>query len=284
MVRIPVIVHPSARITCRVSKRSLSAPTADRAGVCRPVLIDGDGAHMIGITSDGTERGERRSRSVLRIKVDTTPPVSRASPGWNCHLACGDIFVDRVGCDFRVVGYMVNADGVASQSVGTTHPGSCRADGNHVLEVRAVDAAGNGATAPHAIRVDTNVFSLSGPIRHPFVRLGRFSESQWPCSSHASARGGRPSTIPAQDMGMVAARFPSDSLTDPTWFDPVASYVVRANTVSSPWSSDDEIDTTSSSRTHDVVPHDGSEGWPPTTEVFESCILEGHDTVFARTT
>jgi len=129
-----------------------------------PVPIDGDGAHMIEYYTTDRAGNVEAARS-SEFKVDTTPPVlASLAPTGTVTSHAVTFSWTASDATSGVVGYMVSADGAASQSVGTnTSWVVSLPDGNHVLEVRAVDAAGNGATARTPIRVDTNVFSLSGP-------------------------------------------------------------------------------------------------------------------------
>jgi hypothetical protein len=76
------------------------------------------------------------------------------------------VIVSWTGSDATsgVVGYAVSADGAASESIGSnTSFAFSLHDGEHLLEIRAVDAAGNAVDSRTPIRVDTNVFSISGP-------------------------------------------------------------------------------------------------------------------------
>jgi len=61
-------------------------------------------------------------------------------------------------------GYEISVDGGPFGSVGTTTSKQLTlADGDHTIRVRATDHAGHNVTASVVVRVDTNVFSFSGP-------------------------------------------------------------------------------------------------------------------------
>jgi len=116
-----------------------------------PVLIDGDGAHMIEYYTTDRSGNVEAARS-SEFKVDTTPPVlaSLAPAGTVTSHA---VTFSWIASDATsgVVGYMVNADGVASQSVGTnTSWVVSLPDATTSSRSAPLNAAGNGANRPHA--------------------------------------------------------------------------------------------------------------------------------------
>ncbi len=129
-----------------------------------PVLIDRDGTQTIDYyTTD--QAGNVEAVRSSEFKMDATPPVlANLTPSGT--VTSHRVIFSWTGSDATsgVVGYAVSADGATFESMGTnTSWVVSLPDGDHVLEVRAVDAAGNEAKARTPVRVDTNVFSLSGP-------------------------------------------------------------------------------------------------------------------------
>jgi hypothetical protein len=63
-----------------------------------------------------------------------------------------------------LAGYFLSIDGGESLALGTSSAYLLSMpDGHHVAVIRAVDLAGNEAVLELRFRVDTNVFSLTGP-------------------------------------------------------------------------------------------------------------------------
>src|SRR5207245_3731441 len=78
----------------------------------------------------------------------------------------GDVTVTGTGSDGTSGsrGYEISVDGGPFGSVGTaTSRQLILADGDHSIRIRATDNAGHNVTASVVVRVDTNVFSFSGP-------------------------------------------------------------------------------------------------------------------------
>ena len=128
-----------------------------------PVLIDHDGAHTIEYYSTDIAGNLEAVRS-FRLRLDATPPVlANITPSGT--VTSQTVTFSWTGSDATsgVVGYAVSADEAPSESIGmNTSWILSLPDGDHVLEVRAVDAAGNTVRARTPIRVDTNVVSPSG--------------------------------------------------------------------------------------------------------------------------
>ncbi len=100
------------------------------------------------------------------INVDSTPPVL-GSIGPAEVFVTSSVKLRWSGSDATsgIESYEVRADGGAFQSVGSS-PGATLtlADGSHTIDVRAKDVAGNVAMQTKTVRVDTNIFSPTGPF------------------------------------------------------------------------------------------------------------------------
>lgn len=108
--------------------------------------------------------GNTEGVHTLRIPVDTAPPsVQLVLPD---HATQSVVRASWSGSD-SVSGldrFELSVDGGAYLGVGrSTSTNLTLADGAHTILLRAVDVAGNTATAFGSITIDTNAFSLAGP-------------------------------------------------------------------------------------------------------------------------
>jgi len=128
-----------------------------------PILFR-DGAHTLSYRATDVAGNVEGTRSIT-IKVDTTPPILHvhALPPT---VTSSTIEISWSGVDnvSGIAGYFVSVDYGMFQRVGMNESTSLRlSDGLHVIQVRAIDAAGNAIAQSVSISVDTNVFSPSGP-------------------------------------------------------------------------------------------------------------------------
>lgn len=108
--------------------------------------------------------GNVEATHTLVVAVDTSPPsVQLSLPG---HATGSFVASSWSGSD-SVSGldhFELSVDGGDYRSVGTRMTENLAlSDGAHTIRVRAVDVAGNAATATANVTVDTNPLSLSGP-------------------------------------------------------------------------------------------------------------------------
>jgi hypothetical protein len=173
------------------------------------VLIDHDGAHTIEYYSTDIAGNLEAARS-FQLRLDATPPVlANLAPSGT--VTSQTVTFSWSGSDAAsvVVGYAVSADGATFESMGmNTSWVVSLPDGDHVLEVRAVDAAGNEAKARTPIRVDTNVFSLSGPDSGipSFVLIG-LGVGVAMLLTRRSRRGGGLPRFPRKTLERLRSRF-----------------------------------------------------------------------------
>src|SRR2546422_2821258 len=103
--------------------------------------------------------------STVRIPIDRTPPDLTVDP-LPALVTHSGVTVTWTGSDGTsgIRGYEISVDGGPFGSVGTaTSRQLILADGDHSIRIRATDNAGHNVTASVVVRVDTNVFSFSGP-------------------------------------------------------------------------------------------------------------------------
>jgi len=105
----------------------------------------------------------------LPVTVDTVKPAIRiTSPSPDTILTSSRVILQwgANGTGSGIAGYELrldHGDPINVSADQTSYVFANVRDGDHVLEVTAIDEAGNFATATLAFRVDTNVFSLAGP-------------------------------------------------------------------------------------------------------------------------
>jgi ABC-type transport system substrate-binding protein len=124
----------------------------------------GDGTFTVSYRAADVAGNTEAVQSVS-VKIDMTPPelqfVTPAATLTNSLLRLSWIAVDNGS---GIAGYSIRVDEGGFQDVGRNTSVDLRlADGQHVIEVRAIDGAGNVVTKELTVMVDTNPFSLSGP-------------------------------------------------------------------------------------------------------------------------
>ncbi len=127
-------------------------------------LTVSDGTYQVDFTAVD-RAGNAASVSTILVRVDSTPPILQLNPV-PASVTTGTVAVSWSGRDnlSGIAGYSVSVDDGARQSVGlntsftTTLP-----DGSHTITVWAVDGAGNNVSRSVTFRIDTNIFSPSGP-------------------------------------------------------------------------------------------------------------------------
>lgn len=128
--------------------------------------VSGEGMHTLQYYSEDRV-GNVEATHTTSIGIDTTPPsVQIMSPAESAVLSSSSVTVSWTGSDAGsgIARYEIRVDGGAPQAVGTNTLSSIGLpDGTHTISVWAVDAAGNNAYASVTVRVDTNLFSPSGP-------------------------------------------------------------------------------------------------------------------------
>ncbi len=124
----------------------------------------GEGVHVLEFWSvDAAGNFELPHSASLRI--DATPPSLQISSLTGI-ITTPTVTVQWSGSDAvsGISHFETSVDGGPFQSVGrVTAVSLAMADGTHDIRVRAVDAAGNAIEREVPFRVDTNVFSPSGP-------------------------------------------------------------------------------------------------------------------------
>ncbi len=127
-------------------------------------LILGEGEHALDFRARDVV-GNEEAVKVTLIKVDGTPPVlGELSPTGT--LTTSDVTISWSAADALsgIARFEVSLDSGPFQTVGKeTSVVLSVPDGEHAVVVRAVDLAGNVAVAETRFRVDTNIFSPSGP-------------------------------------------------------------------------------------------------------------------------
>jgi len=127
------------------------------------VLDVTDGRHLLEVRAmDSAGNVETLTQ---RIDVDATAPeiTSLAPEGL---VPTSLVTISWSGSDTvsGVVGYELSLDGGLYESVGSvTSVQRVLTDGDYAVSLRAIDGAGNVAVRETRFRVDSNVFSLTGP-------------------------------------------------------------------------------------------------------------------------
>ncbi|HLQ42135.1 MAG TPA: hypothetical protein VK189_04710 [Thermoplasmata archaeon] len=127
-----------------------------------------DGLHVVVVRAVDAV-GNAVSESVP-VTVDTVKPtVHFVSPNPDTTFTSSRVLVgwEADGTGSRIAGYRLRLDHDDPINLSADQTSYLLAnvrDGDHVVEITAIDGAGNPATATLVFRVDTNVFSLSGPI------------------------------------------------------------------------------------------------------------------------
>jgi len=129
-------------------------------------FIVGNGRHVLEYRSTDLA-GLAESVTPTGIKVDTTPPHVTVS-AFGATLTSSQATFTWTGTDdlAGVFDNGVSVDGGAYLSVGLNGTATLSlADGTHAIRVRVLDAAGNAGVAEVTVRVDTNLFSPTGPYQ-----------------------------------------------------------------------------------------------------------------------
>lgn len=124
----------------------------------------GEGVHVVEYFATDAA-GNTAPVRVLNISADTTPP-ELSSPAPISPLSVSRVTVAWTGTDSLsgIAGYQISVDGGPYVDVGrVTQTNLTLADGAHSVVVRAVDAAGNPATAQTTLVIDTAPSAVPGP-------------------------------------------------------------------------------------------------------------------------
>jgi len=128
------------------------------------LTVAGDAVHHVEFGSLDLAGNAEPSRSV-EVKIDASPPEFVAK-GPSGTLRSSTVEISWLAED-SVAGisrYDVSVDGSAFRAVGrNTSLAMAVADGDHIVLVRAFDVAGNLADVEVRFRVDSNLFSPTGP-------------------------------------------------------------------------------------------------------------------------
>ncbi len=167
-----------------------------------PFAIATDGVHTVEFNS--TDRaGNAEALQSIDVRVDTASPTL-GERGPSGVLTRAEVTVHWAGED-TVSGlgrYEVSVDGGGFFSVGANTTLTVMfPDGEHRVRVRSVDVAGNSAEIEIAFRVDTNIFSPTGPYAGAplFVGIGAVAAaiaglSIWRWRQKARQKGREPPT------------------------------------------------------------------------------------------
>ena len=125
-----------------------------------------EGIHTVEFASRDAATNQEAPQSIT-VRVDHSSPALTFSHPKETYTS-SDVTIEWSASDAYsgIARYEVRVDDGPFQSLGlaTKHTLSL-ADGDHTVTVRAIDAAGNLAEQTIRFRVDTNVFSFSGPYR-----------------------------------------------------------------------------------------------------------------------
>ncbi len=129
-----------------------------------PFTVAGDGVHSVEYFSTDNVGVTEPVRSIS-FSVDTTAPAfTTFAPAGTVTQSMVTVSWAAEDATSGLARYEVSVDGVAFQPVGDqTDLTISLPDGDHLVRVVAIDVAGNTATAEVRFRVDTNIFSPSGP-------------------------------------------------------------------------------------------------------------------------
>ena len=129
-----------------------------------PLVLSHDGIYDVSYYADDWV-GNTGTRTTVRIPIDRTDPqltiVSMAAL-----LPTSDVTIAWTGSDATsgIARYEMSVDGGPFESVGVDMTKRLMLpEGDHEIRVRAVDYAGLSTTESVHFRIDTNVFSFSGP-------------------------------------------------------------------------------------------------------------------------
>src|SRR5437773_1629946 len=129
-----------------------------------PLVLSADGVYNVSFYARDRV-GNLGGSTWVRIPIDRTPPDLTVDP-LPALVTHSGVTVTWAGSDGTsgIRGYEISVDGGPFGSVGTASAKQLiLADGDHTIRIRASDNAGHNVTASIAVRVDTNVFSFSGP-------------------------------------------------------------------------------------------------------------------------
>jgi len=133
-----------------------------------PIDVTAQGAHLLEYFSTDMA-GNAEPMGQTAFGIDTVPPenLTIVSPSQHETVHTSSVEVHYLSVDVLsgIDGYLVQLDERAALSSGTglSFKFEGVADGPHTLCVSVIDKAGNEASVSASFRVDTNVFSLSGP-------------------------------------------------------------------------------------------------------------------------
>ena len=143
----------------RLGYRLDGGGTQDYSG---PIILS-EGVHLINATA--TDVAGNIAVHSIEIRVDAIPPVLQLK-GLAATVTTGIVTVSWTGNDSTsgVSGYEVSVDGEVRQRVEMSSSFTTRlTDGAHTITVWAFDVAGNSVSESVTFRIDTNIFSPSGP-------------------------------------------------------------------------------------------------------------------------
>ena len=129
-----------------------------------PLVLGTDGVYDVSYYARDRV-GNVGGTTSVRIPIDLTLPELTVEP-LPPVLTHSGVTITWTGSDATsgINGYAISVDGAAFESVGTMSAKLLvLTDGDHAIRVRATDNAGHNVTGSVVIRVDTNVFSFSGP-------------------------------------------------------------------------------------------------------------------------
>ena len=125
----------------------------------------GEGRHTLEYYAIDGYGSPPEAHHTTTINVDRSPPaLGGIGPP---SFVASEVTLTWTGSDAvsGIASYQIRADGGPFDYVGAIPRATIvLADGTHTIEVRAMDFAGNTVIATGTVRVDTNIFSPSGPF------------------------------------------------------------------------------------------------------------------------